>query len=146
MLFLDVIIEDDKGENEASEEENVPYDLSKEAVVLDMKVQDIKVSFSSGFYPRLDYSLPSPQKRLNDIGARLSKVITQQQFFKARESRHRHTLDSNHARVFWWSFLEISIIVTVGVIQVSGWSMTPLLPSLPLPHSALQGNLPNLTH
>ena len=39
-VFLDVIIEDDEGE---VEEVIVPYQLSKEAVVLEMKVQDIKV-------------------------------------------------------------------------------------------------------
>ena len=37
-----MIIEDDPGETEP-EEEVVPYQLSKEAIVLDMKVQDIKV-------------------------------------------------------------------------------------------------------
>ena len=46
-------------------------------------------------------------------------MTTHQQFFKARESRHRHTLESNYNRVMWWSLLEISVIVTVGVIQVS---------------------------
>ena len=39
-VFLDVIIEDDEGE---VEEVIVPYQLSKEAVILEMKVQDIKV-------------------------------------------------------------------------------------------------------
>lgn len=44
MLFLDIIIEDDKGEKENPEEDDdLPYKLSQEAVVLDMKVQDIKV-------------------------------------------------------------------------------------------------------
>ena len=39
-VFLDVIIEGDQGE---VEEVIVPYKLSKEAVILEMKVQDIKV-------------------------------------------------------------------------------------------------------
>ena len=42
LIFFDVIIEDDDGETEPPEEV-VPYQLSKEAVVLDMKVQDIRV-------------------------------------------------------------------------------------------------------
>ena len=42
LIFFDVIIEDDDGETEPPEE-IVPYQLSKEAVVLDMKVQDIRV-------------------------------------------------------------------------------------------------------
>ena len=42
LIFFDVIIEDDEGETEP-QEEVVPYQLSKEAIVLDMKVQDIRV-------------------------------------------------------------------------------------------------------
>jgi hypothetical protein len=42
LIFFDVIIEDDEGETEPPEEV-VPYQLSKEAMVLDMKVQDIRV-------------------------------------------------------------------------------------------------------
>ena len=60
------------------------------------------------------------QRKLNTIGDKLNKVTTHQHFFKARESRHRHTVESSHVRVFWWSFLEISVIVTVGIVQVGG--------------------------
>jgi hypothetical protein len=42
LIFFDVIIEDDEGETEPPKEV-VPYQLSKEAMVLDMKVQDIRV-------------------------------------------------------------------------------------------------------
>ena len=45
LIFFDVIIEDDSGETE-KEKEVVPYQLSKEAIVLDMKVQDIKVQYN----------------------------------------------------------------------------------------------------
>ncbi len=41
-MFFDVIIEDDSGETE-KQEDVVPYELSQEAMVMDMKVQDIKV-------------------------------------------------------------------------------------------------------
>lgn len=41
-MFFDLIIEDDEGETEVPEE-IVPYQLSKEAVVLDIKVKDMKV-------------------------------------------------------------------------------------------------------
>ena len=44
-VFLDVIIEDDQGE---VEEVIVPYQLSNEAVVLEMKVQDMKVNTERG--------------------------------------------------------------------------------------------------
>ena len=46
-----MIIEDDDGETEPTEEV-VPYQLSKEAIVLDMKVQDIKVTVSTDVYTR----------------------------------------------------------------------------------------------
>ena len=42
MIFLDIIIDDDSGEKD-EKKDIVPYQLSKEAVVMDMKVQDITV-------------------------------------------------------------------------------------------------------
>ena len=60
----------------------------------------------------------SLQSKLDNIGKNLTKIITTQNYFQARESRHRHTQDSNHNRVMWWSLLECSVIITVGVIQV----------------------------
>ena len=55
---------------------------------------------------------------LDSISRNLSKVIVEQSFFKARESRHRHTAESNNARVLWWSLLVCGIFITVGVVQV----------------------------
>ena len=43
VVFFDVIVEDDAGETEKPEE-IIPYQLSKEATMMDMKVQDIMVS------------------------------------------------------------------------------------------------------
>lgn len=43
LLFLDIIIEDDAGE-EGEEEQIVPYQLTKEALALDVQVQDMKVT------------------------------------------------------------------------------------------------------
>ena len=59
-----------------------------------------------------------PQTKLDSIGKKLTKVVSHQNHFQARESRHRHTLESNYRRVTWWSLLEIGVIVAVGVIQV----------------------------
>lgn len=44
LVFFDVIIEDDPGETEM-DEEVIPYQLSTEAMAMDMKVQDIKVTY-----------------------------------------------------------------------------------------------------
>ena len=48
----------------------------------------------------------------------LNKVVRDQQFFKARESRHRHTLESNNNRVLWWSLTNCIVVVGVGILQV----------------------------
>jgi len=50
LLFLDVIIDDDVGEK-GEEVETVPYQLSKEAMVMDMKVMDISVRTQGGRRP-----------------------------------------------------------------------------------------------
>lgn len=41
-MYFDLIIEDDSGETE-KQEDIVPYQLSKEAIVMEMSVKDIKV-------------------------------------------------------------------------------------------------------
>lgn len=97
-VFLDVIIEDDPGE-EKEEGGVMPHQLANEAVVMDMKVQQI-------------------MKKLDSLGQKLQKMVSTQQFFKARESRHKHTIESNNTRVLWWSVFECSVIVGVGVLQV----------------------------
>ena len=43
LLFLDVIIDDDVGEK-GEEVETVPYQLSKEGMVMDMKVMDMTIA------------------------------------------------------------------------------------------------------
>ena len=59
-----------------------------------------------------------PQVKLDNIGKKLTKVISTQNYFQARESRHRHTAESNYNRVMWWSLFECSVIVAVAIIQV----------------------------
>ena len=56
--------------------------------------------------------------KLDLIGKKLGKMISTQNYFQARESRHRHTVESNYHRVLWWSILECTVIITVGTIQV----------------------------
>ena len=53
LIFFDVIIEDDSGETEP-EKEVIPYQLTTEAMVLDMKVQDIKVHMDMYNTPCMD--------------------------------------------------------------------------------------------
>ena len=50
MIFLDIIIDDDSGEKDEGKD-IVPYQLSKEAVVMDMKVQDITVRTNIASFP-----------------------------------------------------------------------------------------------
>lgn len=98
LVFFDLIIEDDSGETEEPEDV-VPYQLSREAVGMDLSVKDIKA-------------------KLDSISKKLTKVVSTQNYFQARESRHRHTVESNMNRVMWWSLLECSVMITVGIIQV----------------------------
>jgi len=58
------------------------------------------------------------QMKLDSLAVKLDKVINTQSFFRARESRHRHTVDSNNRRVLWWSLLGCTVIVAVGMMQV----------------------------
>ena len=62
--------------------------------------------------------LCSTQDSLGAIQKHLAKAINTQQYFKAREARHRHTAESNNSRVQLWSLSYCIVLVTVGVIQV----------------------------
>lgn len=56
--------------------------------------------------------------KLDAIQRRLEKVIFEQEFFRAREARHRHTGNSNNSRVQWWSAWEVVVILSAGMTQV----------------------------
>ena len=58
------------------------------------------------------------QSLLTNVTHHLNKVATYQQFFRAREARHRYSLEGKSGRVFWWSLANCIVVVTVGVIQV----------------------------
>ena len=58
------------------------------------------------------------QMKLDSLAVKLDKMINTQSFFRARESRHRHTLDSNNRRVLWWSLTGCAVILGVGTMQV----------------------------
>ena len=53
-----------------------------------------------------------PQAKLDSIGKKLTKVTSQQNYFQARESRHRRTLESNLRRV--------DVVVATGVFGPGG--------------------------
>lgn len=57
-------------------------------------------------------------EKLNNIDQRLSRIVSFQHYFQAREARHRLTLESNNSRVFWWSLLECVVVVAAGLTQV----------------------------
>ena len=59
-----------------------------------------------------------PQDSLQSIQNHLAKTVNVQQHFKAREARHRHTVESNNSRVLWWSLTNCIVLVSVGVVQV----------------------------
>ena len=48
----------------------------------------------------------------------LNKGGITQQFFRAREARHRHSLESSNSRVMWWSFINCAVMLGVGILQV----------------------------
>ena len=67
----------------------------------------------------LSLSLPLLfQEVLTNMTIHLNKVVRDQQFFRARESRHRHTLEGNRRRVTWWSLSGCVVVVSVGILQV----------------------------
>ena len=65
-----------------------------------------------------DHSAAEVIEKLNNIDQKLSRIVSLQHYFQARETRHRLTLESNNNRVFWWSLLECVVMVAAGLAQV----------------------------
>ena len=94
--------------------------LSSKLVFLSIVTQDLaKKRELDSEVPRnaTDHSAAVIEK-LNNIDQRLSKIVSLQHYFQAREARHRLTLESNNSRVFWWSLLECVVMVAAGLAQV----------------------------
>ena len=94
--------------------------LSSKLVFLSIVTQDLaKKRELDSEVPRnaTDHSAAVIEK-LNNIDQRLSKIVSLQHYFQAREARHRLTLESNNSRVFWWSLLECVVMVAAWLAQV----------------------------
>ena len=58
------------------------------------------------------------QKILSSLSQNLNKVALSQQFFRAREARHRYSLESSNSRVMSWSTVNCVVMLGVGILQV----------------------------
>ncbi len=88
-------------------------------VILGTLGSPMQVTYSSLLLNFLSISVSLKHKqKLDDIGLKLNKAFQSQLFFKARESRHKHTVDGNNNKVQWLSILVCCVMVAVGFLQV----------------------------
>ena len=80
------------------------------------KVCQLMVSMTTASSPSfLSFAM---QSILTNVTLHLNKVAMFQQFFRAREARHRYSVEGKKTRVFWWSLVNCAVVITVGIIQV----------------------------
>ncbi|PRP77250.1 hypothetical protein PROFUN_13633 [Planoprotostelium fungivorum] len=48
----------------------------------------------------------------------VKEILEEQEYMKMRERAHRNTNDSTNARVVWWSFFEVAVLVTMSLGQI----------------------------
>lgn len=94
-IFMDVLMDSNSEYEDLGDE----IMMDPDTIVNDMKVLDIR-------------------RLLANVTEHLNKVEFYQQFFRAREARHRHTLESSNSRVLWWSLFYCVLLIVVGVSQV----------------------------
>jgi hypothetical protein len=51
------------------------------------------------------------------VEARIGELLDQQNFAITREAIHRDTAESTNARVLWWSVGQMSILITLAMVQ-----------------------------
>ncbi|XP_043941112.1 transmembrane emp24 domain-containing protein 5 [Protopterus annectens] len=96
VIFFELIL-DNMYESEKEPEDWKQYVMGTD--LLDMKLEDILTA-------------------INNVKARLSKSIQIQTLLRAFEARDRNLQESNFDRVNFWSAVNLTIMVTVSVIQV----------------------------
>lgn len=99
--------------------DNTLSKLSSKQVFLSMTTtagtRDLKPSDSE---ETMDPIAEEMIKKIDGLDQKLSKVVSIQHYLRAREARHRKTVESNDSKVFWWSLVECVLMVTSGAIQV----------------------------
>eukprot|EP01108_Squamamoeba_japonica_P004109 TRINITY_DN32_c0_g1_i2.p2 TRINITY_DN32_c0_g1~~TRINITY_DN32_c0_g1_i2.p2 ORF type:complete len:216 (-),score=59.53 TRINITY_DN32_c0_g1_i2:36-683(-) len=58
------------------------------------------------------------QESISKISGALSRIESEQSYYRKREHRHRNTAEQTCERVQWWSIYETSAIVLISVLQV----------------------------
>ena len=58
------------------------------------------------------------QESISKISGALSRIESEQSYYRRREHRHRNTAEQTCERVQWWSIYETSAIVLISVGQV----------------------------
>mmetsp|Transcript_14772 Transcript_14772/g.25328 ORF Transcript_14772/g.25328 Transcript_14772/m.25328 type:complete len:221 (-) Transcript_14772:39-701(-) len=58
------------------------------------------------------------QQSISKISTALSKIESEQSYYRRREHRHRNTAERTCERVQWWSIYETSAIVLISLAQV----------------------------
>ncbi|ODQ79937.1 hypothetical protein BABINDRAFT_161602 [Babjeviella inositovora NRRL Y-12698] len=88
------------------------------------KVLDFELKLENDFRAAIPLSQDSPiavegmQDTITKIGFKLDDLLKSLYYYKARTNRNEATVKSTESRIFWFSFLEVVLMVGMGVLQV----------------------------
>mmetsp|Transcript_6499 Transcript_6499/g.11126 ORF Transcript_6499/g.11126 Transcript_6499/m.11126 type:complete len:206 (+) Transcript_6499:79-696(+) len=72
---------------------------------------------------QMDYVTKEHTDKVEELVAKLeakaSDILDQQQYAMVREAVHRETAESTNARVMWWTFAEVAVLISLAFFQVS---------------------------
>jgi hypothetical protein len=88
-----------------------------DVILLSEDIQDDENSSSAGFQ-KDKHLTPLEQSLQNSITA-ANTVLKEMQYMETRESRMRETAESINARVRWFSYLSVAVLLVVTYVQVT---------------------------
>eukprot|EP00434_Breviolum_minutum_P007232 symbB.v1.2.006382.t1/scaffold358.1/size381540/5 len=72
---------------------------------------------------QMDYVTKEHTDKVEELVSKLegkaSDILDQQQYAMVREAVHRETAESTNARVMWWTFAEVAVLIGLAFFQVS---------------------------
>lgn len=61
----------------------------------------------------------SIENSLNKISPKIDSILSEMRYLKVREARNKATVESTESRIYWFSVLEIVLMVGISVCQVT---------------------------
>ncbi|KAJ4459356.1 putative copii-coated vesicle protein [Paratrimastix pyriformis] len=82
------------------------------------KVVNFQVHIEGRVDPKKPKEISELEKQVKRLSEGLTAIRNEQDYMRNRERTHRNTSESTNARVMWWAFAEIIVLIIVSISQI----------------------------